>query len=154
MHQDMLERKVDNIIHAAKITRMGEMHILKAKAMIGKLKSEITKVRRAANSSKIDGVKHLSKAIGDKPAKPLTCVVRDRDTADGGKKGEITTNPKDVDAIVKRAWKAIYDGMAGCMETAVQTFLEAYTKYILKSKTHEVPESDGAMVFNSFSKTA
>ena len=34
-------------------------------------------------------------------------VKRDRDTDDGGKKGEITTNPKEVDAIVKRAWKAV-----------------------------------------------
>ena len=40
-------------------------------------------------------------------------VKRDRDIADGGKKGEITTNPQEVDAIVERVWEAIYDGMVG-----------------------------------------
>ena len=44
----------------------------------------------------------MSTAIGDEPANPFSCVRRDRDIADGGKKGEITTNLGD--AIVKRAW--------------------------------------------------
>ena len=74
------------------------------------------------NTCKRDGIKHLSKAIGDKQAKPLAGVVRDRDTADGGNEGQATNNPRDTAAIAKRAWKAIHDGMAGCMQGAIQTF--------------------------------
>ena len=130
--QEMLQEfgtcDFSNIIHAAKITRIGEKHIRKARGLFGKIKDERNKAKREINSSKTEGIKALSRAIGDAPAKPLTCVFRDRDTEDGGEKGEMTSNPKDVDAVVKRAWKAVYSGMSGCMETGIQWFLVAYTK--------------------------
>ena len=50
-----------------------------------KLKGDITKAKRMKNSCRKAGVKHLSKAIGEKQAKPLTGVVRDRDTVHGRK---------------------------------------------------------------------
>ena len=115
--QEILEQirecKIDNIMHAAKIQRLGEQHVLRAKSVASKARAEVMQVKRGINSSKNDGIKHLSKAIGNEPAKPLTCVKIDRDTPGGGRKGEITADPQEVDAIVKRAWKVIYDGMAG-----------------------------------------
>lgn len=118
MHQEMQKCDVNNTTHAAKITRMGELHIRKAKAVMGKLRGEITNVKRMNNACKRDGIGHLSKAIGYKQAKPLFGVLRDRDTVDGGTEGQIANNPRDIDAIVKRAWKAIHDGMAGFMQRA------------------------------------
>ena len=71
------------------------------------------------------------------------------------KKREIASNPKDVDAVVKRAWKVVYNGMSGCMETGTQRFLVAYTKYIFRAKkVFEVGDITAQMVFDSFSKTA
>ena len=70
------------------------MHISRAKMMTSKAKAEALKLRREANSNKKDGIKNMSRAIGDEPANPLLCVKRDRDIADGGKKVEITTNPE------------------------------------------------------------
>jgi len=35
----------------------------------------------------------------------------------------MTTNPTDIDAVVRRAWKAIYDGTADATGGAVDFFL-------------------------------
>ena len=79
---------------SAKLTRYGELHNGKAKAYNVKLKAEIRKAKKTANDCKAKGMKNISRAICEQPAKPLTCVCRDRDTADGGKKGEIATEPQ------------------------------------------------------------
>ena len=63
---------------------IGERHIRKARGSFGKTTDEITEAKREMNSSKTEGIKALSRAIGDAPAKALTCVYRDRDTKDGG----------------------------------------------------------------------
>ena len=106
---EMLEslRDIDltNPIVSCKLTRYGNLHVAKAKTYSAKLKAEIKKTKKVANDCKVKGLKNISKAIGDRPAKPLTCVCRDRDTQDGGKAGEITTCPQEADAVVRRAWK-------------------------------------------------
>ena len=81
---------------------------------------------------------------------PLTCVERDRDTSDGGKRGEITSNPKDVDAIVKRAWNAIHQGMQGCMDTAIEVYLEKYTRYIYRAAPFQVKDITEERVQEAF----
>ena len=93
----------------------------------------------------------MSKAIGEMQAKPLTSVFRDRDTADGGKAGHITTNPADVDAVVKRAWRKIYDGIGGCIAQAVEQILDEYCDFIAKFPQVEIRSIDEQLVFVSFS---
>ena len=97
-----------------------------------KAKAEVRKRKQEDNDRKTKGIKHISKAIGDQQAKPLTCVFRDRDTSGGGKQGEMTSNPGEVDAIVKGAWQAVYEGVGGCISTAVDKFLETYSNFIIK----------------------
>ena len=96
---------VDNTIHTAKLTRLSEAHKAKAKAYTTRQREEVRKAKRHKNDSKDKGLKHISKAIGDPQARPLTCVYRDRDIVEDGKAGHITTNPADADAIVTRAWE-------------------------------------------------
>ena len=55
------------------------------------------------NSSTKVGVQIFSRTIGDAQAQPLIVVERDCNTKDGGKKGELTSNPCDTDAVVKGA---------------------------------------------------
>ena len=43
----------------------------------------------------------------------------------------MTTNPTDIDAVVRRAWKAIYDGTADATGGAVDFFLNKFAKYFL-----------------------
>ena len=78
---------LDNVIHAAKLKRLGDMHEARAKAIRMKLRGEVQKARRHKNCCSKHGVKNLSKTIGEQQAKCLMCVARDRDTEDGGKMG-------------------------------------------------------------------
>ena len=91
---------LSNVIHAAKIARLGEAHKQKAQAYLAKPKGEIAKDSRERNICSRNGGKHLSAAISEQKGKPMTNMCRDRDTDDGGKKGQITSNPVDVDNIV------------------------------------------------------
>ena len=98
----------NNVIHSAKIARCGEAHKRLAQQYFAKAKGEVEKAVKAKNSSGDDGGKYLAAAIGEQLGKPLTSVCRDRDTADGGKAGQMTSNPADVDTSVKRAWQQIH----------------------------------------------
>ena len=67
----------------------------------------------------------------------------------------MTSNPADVDAIVKRAWQTNHSGAGGCISTAVDTFLDTYCGVFLKRKPFEVAAKiTGEMVQASFSRTA
>ena len=80
MMEQAKECDISNSIHAAKIKRLGELHTTRAQSLIAKAKGEVTKAKREENTSKVHGIKNMSKAIGDPQAKPLTCVCRDQDT--------------------------------------------------------------------------
>ena len=92
-----------NVIHAAKIARYGEAHKRKAQSYMAKAKGEVETATKERIHIDEDGGKHLAAAIGEQMGKPLTNVCGDQDTSDGGKTGQITSNPADTDAIVKRA---------------------------------------------------
>ena len=65
----------------------------------------------------------------------------------------MTANPAQIDAVVRRAWKTIYDGAFGATEGAVDVFLNKFAKYFLKASPFEVDPLTGDRVFESFSKT-
>ena len=77
---------LENVIHAAKIARYGEVHTRMAQSYIARAKGEVEKAKRENNSKGTDGGKQLARAIGDPAGKSLTCVCRDQDTNDGGNK--------------------------------------------------------------------
>jgi len=88
--KEMLERarecSIENVIHAAKVRRIGDMHIDRAKCIRAKLQGEVQRIKRSRNSCKCQGVKNLSAAIGEHQGNALLCIARDKDTDDGGKK--------------------------------------------------------------------
>ena len=143
---------ITNTIHSAKLQRLGESHIAKAKEFSAKLKAEIAQAKRQANDCPSKGIKNISRSIGGPKAKPLMGVFRDRDTPDGGKAGQMTSDPAEIDAVVKRAWKAVYDGMQGCIVKAVEIYLETYSKYIFRMREVEIQPLDGPTVYESFCK--
>ena len=95
----------------------------------------------------------LAAAIGEQMGKPLTNVCRGQDTSDGGTTGQMTSNPADVDAIVKRTWQAIHKGAGGCITTAVDLFVDTYCNAIFKGKPYEVEKIAVEIVQESFSRT-
>ena len=54
---------LSNLIHAAKITRLGEEHKQKAQAYLTKVKGEVDKQKRERHTCTKSGGKHLSAAI-------------------------------------------------------------------------------------------
>ena len=114
------------------MTRQGEAHKRLAQGYVAKANGEVQLTAKLKNSSGDAGGKHLAAAVGEQAGKPLTNVLRDRDTADGGKAGQMTSNPADVDAIVKRAWQRIHKGTGGCISNAVDYFLDTYCEDIFK----------------------
>ena len=152
MQQHLSTCDPNSSIHSAKVRRLGEKHIEKAKSYAAKAKAEVRKRKQDDNDCKIKGIKHISKAIGEQQGKPLTCVYRDRDTSGGGRKGEMTSNPVEVDAIVKRAWQAIYEGVGGCIATAIDKFLETYSSLIIKLPEAYLPPLDAEAVQEAFSR--
>ena len=98
-----------NPLHSAKRTRCGEAHKRLAHQYFAKAKGEVENAVTNRNSNGEDGGKHLAAAVGDQLGTPLMSVCRDQDTADGGKTGQMTSNPEDVDAIVKRALQNIHE---------------------------------------------
>ena len=94
MKTEISKCDLTNIIHSAKISRIAAQHIEKAKSQEARAKAEVSKSTKERNSDVKDGLKFIAKHIGDQGAKPLTCVERDRDTADGGKKAKSPAIPK------------------------------------------------------------
>ena len=114
---------------------------------------EVKTGKRHTNDCTANGLKTISRAIGDQQARLFTCVCRDRGTLDGGRKGELTTTPAELDAIVKRAWQTMYARMGGCINTAVDFFVEKYTSVIARFLEVEWQEIDAQMVYDLFAKT-
>ena len=59
MHKELQQCDTDNIIHAAKIMRIGEEHTKKAQIYRARTVNESTRLRREINSDKTQGGKHL-----------------------------------------------------------------------------------------------
>ena len=87
MHEAIKDINLDNPIVSSKVTRLADARINKATNLNIKHKTGVNKAKRKANECMTKGLKNISRAIGDQPAKPLTCVCRDKDTHDGWKKG-------------------------------------------------------------------
>ena len=68
-------------------------------------------------------------------------------------KSQMTAEPREVDAVVKRAWQVIYNGMSGCITAAVEQILEKYNNMIAKFPEADLLPVDADMVFESFNKT-
>ena len=100
-----------NIMHMAKLKRTAEEHLKIASKQHNRLREEMAKEKKERNSCKKHGTKHICRGIGEQGAQPLIAVERDKDTPDGGRKGEVTSDPREIDAIIKRAWKTIHEGM-------------------------------------------
>ena len=133
---------------------MGNWHKDKAGNLRRQLKEEIRKCNKETNSDGSQGLKSIAKAISGSQGKPLMSIERDKDTKDGGKAGEITANPQEVDNVIRRAWTKIHDGMQGSIEEAVDRFLDTYHRYIFKGIQHEVQNITAQRVQESFQRTA
>ena len=139
-------------MHASLIKKIAQLHSDKSKTLRTTARNEATKLKRAVNSdtTKGRGSRSISRHLNCSEAKPLIGVKRDQDTNDGGKKGEITTNPNIVDLIVQRAWKKIYDGIGGDIEQGINNFFKQYASSMCVGPQQQLEDITGDELYDHF----
>ena len=76
------------------------------------------------------GAKNISSALNQTAASPILYAKRDRIGPKGEGINSIATNPREVDQIARRAWKAIYDGNFENLDINAEIFMKKYDKHI------------------------
>ena len=149
MYETIQDAEVDNSMHSPKIQEMGKPNAIRAKHFQGKISAEVVSITQQKQEERLNTI---FKTFDDPPAKPLLSVKRDMGTADSGGNEKITTTLQHNDAVATRAWQRIYDGAAGNMEAAINTFLKKGSKfaaYMLHRSEFKVKDIDGPMVYPS-----
>ena len=94
------------------------------------------KIRRSMEEKGGKGVKEVVARIDNRQAQPIAFLERDREGPQGQEAGTITTDPKEIDGIVKRAWKKIYAGTKDDTKKATEEFLEKYKAYLYRAEEY------------------
>ena len=95
---------------------------------------------------KTQGARTLRAALNSKPAKPLTALQRDTEGPQGQPIGSTTCDPKEVDAIARRAWKTIYDGNHTKTNQLIHNFFRKYNPHIYTQKQFQVNPITGTQL--------
>ena len=121
---EMLLVSFEETIQAVKVMRIAQKHTETAKKLNDEAKKEIRKQQREKNDEAKRGIKHIARRIDQNAAPPLKFVKRDAHCTDGGKVGTITTDPQQVDGVVRRAWQNIYQGNVEDAAATVAAFMK------------------------------
>ena len=117
--------------------------IKRAANKFGKLKDEklkdVIKMKTLERIGKLEdkdtGFKHTSKLLNGPGAKPLLAIGRKDKTG-------TTTNPSEVDAVVREAWQEIYKGNVEDQQGKAEAFMQKYAEYIFKHQTLDIGKVD------------
>jgi ribonuclease HI len=130
----VVEHDNDLIFNIFKITRASEMYI----ANFRSIRSRQSRKGRSEAKARL----HVRKAHGlisrslkaSTPA-PMTCLKRGQDMGVGKPKGSFTSDPEEIDQILRKAWAAITDGNVCDTRGSAHMFWENYGCYC-----HQAPE--------------
>ena len=89
------------------------------------------------------GIKEVVKKLDNVNAQPITYLQRDQAGKKGQAPGTITTDPEEIDGIVRRAWRKIYAGTKDDAHKAAAQFVAKYAKYIYKGPEEILPRITG-----------
>ena len=84
-------------------------------------------------------------------ASSLLFVKRD-ETCTVGKPGTFSTEPREIDEVVRRVWQPIYDGNSRQPEQIVDVFFTKYARHIYTSMPVEVEEMIWDLVYQAFTR--
>ena len=101
---------LSNVIQSATLERMAAKHVVMRSRLNAKVAAERSRLQREENDDAKKGLKAMSRRVDGPSATPLLYVKRDEHCGPDHKVGSFTTNPDEIDAVVRRAWKSIYDG--------------------------------------------
>ena len=101
----------------------------------------ICKIQKKMEKKGGHGLKEVVKRIDNKQALPTAYLERDREGKQGQPKGTITTDPGEIDGIVRRAWMKIYSGTKEDTQAAAKAFIVKYWEQIIyKAEEYKVED--------------
>lgn len=83
-------------------------------------------------------IRQIVKRIDKDYAQPIMYLQRDKVGPQGQAVGTITTSPKEIDAIVRRAWDAIYQGSKADNDKAAGSFMAKYSQRVFKDQRFDL----------------
>ena len=100
-----------------------ELHSKEAKRGEDEARSMLRKQQETTTNGAKRGIKAIAKGISQQAASPLKYVMRDAYCTDEGREGTITTDPQQIDGVVRRAWVKIDNGNVQDAAATVSIFL-------------------------------
>ena len=85
------------------------------------------------------GQKKVATYIKDKRCSPLQSIQKPRQPGQPGE-GEVTTNPREVDSIIREAWAPVYNGNPADIDKLVQDFVDKYKDHIFQQDPWQVDD--------------
>lgn len=128
------------------LQRMADKHHQMRRKLMAKIIAKACKMQTEANNDPKKGMRNMSRKVDGPKASPLRYVKRDANASSQHKAGTITTKPAEIDGIVRRAWKRIYDGNTDDAAAVVRRFITKYSKYIFRVETQNVDHITKEMV--------
>ena len=93
-----------------KVAEAARHHKDKAKTYRRRADAAKKKERKEDRQDGSKGQGKISKALNQPPAQPILYLSRDKPGPRGQPIGSTTTDPKEIDRIVRHAWNSIYSG--------------------------------------------
>ena len=105
---------------------------------IGKL-TEATDVQRKKHVADDIHLKKTDRAIRNSSTQNLTSITVKTNNANGETKASYATNPTEVDAAIRDAWRGIYKGNTGNLQGQAKRFMNKHQKNIYHAKKPTPP---------------
>ena len=132
--------------------RAAEKHSNIRNTLLGRMKAEVAKTRRNENEDSKAGMRNRCRRINGPVAAPLLYVIRDDKCAGNHEPGTYTTNPQEVDSVVRTAWQKRYTGNVENANHVAKQFAAKYSKYLFRLPPQEAPPIIVELVHVAFSK--
>ena len=136
--------KREDIMAYSKLKLVSEwMHNKAATLRQGARYKYARKIRTKMEQKGGQGLKEVVKRIDNRQAQPIAFLERDKERQQGQSKCTITTDPRDIDGIVRRAWMKIYSGTKESTQEAAKAFINKYWEHIYKADEYKVEDITG-----------
>ena len=141
---------VENVIQAAMLERVAQVHVKRRDKLSSKADRMTRAEDREQNADKKRGMRAMARKTHGPSTPPLLFVKRDGHGGEDKPAGTYTTAPDEIDGIVRRTWRKIYDGNAKDPGLLVKTFMSKYVRQIFTSKAYDVQDVTTQAVYDVF----
>lgn len=114
---------LDNATQSATLERIAAKNYGMRGELNPKIAAECASQQRSENEERKRGLKVMSRKVDGPAAAPLVFVKRDAQSSTKHEAGSFTTNLDEIDVVVRRAWRSIYQGNTDDVAKVVKLFV-------------------------------